>query len=288
MTKLRPMSADDVAGAEEAWADAYETMRAGYGLPVDPRTPDSVARTRERIAHLLATDPGGSWVAEDDDGAVVGLSQAAVREDLWVLSLLGVASRCQGRGTGKALLDAALEYGREAPSGMILCSRDPRAARRYFRAGFQLHPCVTARGAVDRRGLRPAPAVRAGDAADLDFVADLDRRVRGAAHGPDLVQLLGEGCGLWVREARGFAVAREAKPVFLAAADEEAAVDLLHACLGSAGRDEVVEVNWITAPQQWALRVALDVGLELHPVGPLMIRGMAGPPFPYLPSGAFG
>jgi hypothetical protein len=50
----------------------------------------------------------------------------------------------------------------------------------------------------------------------------------------------------------------------------------------------VVEVNWMTAAQQWAIRTTLDVGLELHPVGPVMTRGLSGPPAPYLPSGAFG
>ena len=88
-------------------------------------------------------------------------------------------------------------------------------------------------------------------------------------------------------ESRGYAVARGAKPVFMAAQDEEAARDLLYACLAQACSDDVVEVNWITAHQQWAAGVALDAGLELHPVGPVMTRGMPVPCL-YLPSGAYG
>jgi predicted N-acetyltransferase YhbS len=282
------MTEDDVTGADQAWHDAYTTMRSNYHLPVESRTADSAQRSRERIAHLLRTDPAGSWVAEDDDQRVVGLSQAVVREGVWVLSLLGVSPDQQNRGTGKALLDAALTHGQDAPAGLILCSRDPRAMRRYARAGFDLHPAVTAWGTVDRRKLLRVPAVRDAAREDVDFVANLDRRLRGGAHGPDLECLLVEGCRLLVVPGRGYVVARDAKPVLLAADDEETAADLLHACLASAGDDDIVEVNWITARQQWAVRVAVDLGLDLHPVGPVMTRGLDGPPYPYLPSGAFG
>jgi hypothetical protein len=50
----------------------------------------------------------------------------------------------------------------------------------------------------------------------------------------------------------------------------------------------VVEVNWITSAQQWAIHASLEGGLELHPVGPVMTRGFDSPPRHYLPSGAFG
>jgi ribosomal protein S18 acetylase RimI-like enzyme len=280
------MTGDDVAPAQEVWAEAFATMRAAYGLPAEAGA-GSAERTRERIGHLLATDPGGSWVAEGEDGTVVGLAQALVRDDLWVLSLLGVATARQDRGTGKALLDAAVGYGRDVANGLILCSRDPRAARRYLRAGFRLNPSVTAWGKVDRRRLPAVPGVRPGTPGDLDAVADLDRRARHGAHGPDLDHLLTEGCRLWVLDGRGYTLARGGKPVFLAAEDEQAARDLLYACLAQAGPDDDVEVNWITAPQQWALEVALDVGLDLHPVGPVMTRGMPVPCL-YLPSGAYG
>ena len=280
------MTGDDVAPAQEVWDEAFTTMRSSYGLPAEAGA-GSAERTRQRIRHLLTTDAGGSWVAEDDDGKVMGLAQALVRDDLWVLSLLGVATRGQDRGTGKALLDAALGYGREVANGLILCSRDPRAARRYVRAGFHLNPSVSAWGTVDRRRLPAAPGVRPGTPDDHDFVAELDRSLRHGAHGPDLDHLLTEGCRLWVLEGRGYALARGAKPVFMAAEDEEAARDLLWACLAQARSDDVVEVSWMTAHQQWAADVALDAGLELHPAGPVMTRDMPVPCL-YLPSGAYG
>ena len=49
----------------------------------------------------------------------------------------------------------------------------------------------------------------------------------------------------------------------------------------------VVQLNWITAPQQWALRVLVAL-VHLHPTGPLMLRGRQPGPAPYLPSGGYG
>jgi GNAT superfamily N-acetyltransferase len=288
MTKVRAMAADDVAVCEEIWFDAFETMRASFGLPIDTRSPELIERTQARIAHVLATDPGGSWVAESDDGSVVGLTQAFVRDDLWVLSLLGVAPQRQEKGTGKALLDAALAYGETARMGLILSSRDPRAMRRYSQAGFDLHPSVAARGQVDPQRVGSSGDVRQGTPADLDFVAALDRRLRGGSHGPDLEMLLARDCRLWILEGRGYAVARGAAPMFVAAGNDHDASQLLNACLRVAGSAEVIDINWITAPQQWAMRAALSAGLALYPFGPVMTRGMVGPPRPYLPNGAFG
>jgi len=288
MAKLRLMHEQDAAAVEETWSQAFNSMRAAYGLPVVVRTAESIDRLEARIRHLLSTDPEGSWVAENEDGGVIGLAQALVRDDLWVLSLLGVAPAGQERGVGKALLEAALGYESNASAGMILCSRDPRAMRRYSRAGFDLHPSVTARGQVDHRRIFASGEVREGGTADLEFVDELDRRTRRGGHGPDIEHLLREGCRLWLLDGRGYAVSRRAKPVFLAAVSEDDASQLLSTCLAQAEADEVVEINWITAGQQWAVRTALQAGLVLHPVGPVMTRGLPGPPPCYLPSGAYG
>jgi len=289
MVMIRPMAVEDVPGAEQAWHAAYSTMRAAHHLPAEPRTAESIQRLEQRIAHLRHTDPAGSWVAIDDDQQVVGLSQALVRDNVWVLSLLGVLPAHQDRHTGKALLDVALTYGRDAARGMILCSRDPRAARRYSLAGFDLHPAVTAWGRVNRRKFpRPSSTIREGSEADYDLVASLDRTVRGGAHGPDLGHTLDAGCRLVVSSHGGYVIARGSRPVFLAAGNERTATDLLFAVLGEADPDETTQVNWLTSAQQWAIRASLQAGLELHPIGPVMLRGFQAPPAPYLPSGAFG
>src|SRR5882672_5849678 len=235
------MTYDDVAGAEQAWHRAHSTLRASYHQPNEARTEESAQRMESRIAHLLGTDPFGSFVAVDGaDGRIVGVAQALRREELWVLSLLGVSPDAQDRGVGRARLDAALEYGKDVRFGLILCSRDPRAARRYSLAGFDLHPAMSARGNVDRRRLPSrSSAVREGTADDAEIAADLDRRVRRGRHGADLEYLLSQGCRFVVLGDRAYAVARGATPMFLSAATAEDAAELLVAVLSDAEPDEV-------------------------------------------------
>ena len=91
MATVRPLAEEDVAAAGDAFDRAFAALRAALGLPVAARTQADAQRVHRRIAHFQATDPGGSWVAEDR-GTIVGMSQAFVREGWWVLSLLGVAT----------------------------------------------------------------------------------------------------------------------------------------------------------------------------------------------------
>jgi GNAT superfamily N-acetyltransferase len=280
------MAAGDVAGAIVTAGDAL------WGGVADD--PQRAAWQQARLRHALRTDPGGCWVAEGPDG-VVGVALAIVREGLWGLSLLAVRGALQGRGVGRRLLDAALGYGEGARGAIILSSEDPRAMRRYARAGFALRPCVTAAGVVHHDRLRDAggalgaravaePATRAEA---LALAAPASRFVRGAAHGEDLGMLLDHGSRMLALGERGFVVHRDGSPRMLAARDEEAAAALLAAALRAAPRGATVEVAPIAAGHDWAIDVALRANLALSPSGPVFTRGEVGPLAPYLPSGAW-
>lgn len=289
VANLRPMEADDVTACEELWHHSWAALRLAYGLPGSSPSAEDRARLRRRIEHLRGTDPEGSWVA-DDDGMVSGIAQAFVRQGLWVLSLLGVAVSCQSQGVGRALMERALGYGPADGPGLIMSSRDPRAMHRYVSAGFRLDPVVAAMGELDRSRLPAGPLagkVRAGDPGDFERVADISRRQRGAAHGPDLEFLLAQGARLLVSDD-GFAVFGATRPVLLAAADADSARALLLAGMADMPDGAEIEVGWMTSSQQWAIRSCVELGLELHNAGAVMVRGAPGPLTPYLPSGAFG
>src|SRR4051812_26114934 len=263
MFELRPMTDDDVEQCELVWDVAYRTMRDRHHLPVVAREPEHARMVHRRVRHLRGTDPDGAVVAVVD-GVVVGFAQALVREDLWVLSLFGVEPALQGKGIGRALLDASLACG-EGRRGMILVSRDPLAMRRYFYGGFDLHPALMAYGPVQHDRLPASPGVRAATVADAELVATIDRAVRGAAHGVDIAFLAAEGAELLVHEDGGYVLATH-RPLLLAATTDGVATELLGAALRRAPARQPTEIAWMTAPQQWALRVALDAGMELHPL----------------------
>ena len=96
------------------------------------------------------------------------------------------------------------------------------------------------------------------------------------------------GTRLLLRGDEGYAVAKDERLVTLGARTEDAASQVLRTMLAETPAGETVEVNWITGSQQWAIRVLVEAGVELQPYGPVMVRNMAGPPSPYIPSGGYG
>src|SRR4051794_13478158 len=213
------MRAGEVAAVEELARSAI------YGLS-EPPGAAHVERAVRRIAHLQASDPGGAWGAQQD-GRMVGLALALVREGVWGLSLLGVAPELQGRGIGRRLLEASFDYGRDARGHLILSSESPAAMRRYARLGLELRPCVAAAGIVDEARLDRAAALDGIEDAGPDGIPVADaigRAVRGAGHGPDLEVMLEDAAThLLLVEDRAFAVVRDERVLLVAGRDEDAA-----------------------------------------------------------------
>lgn len=264
--------------------EATRAMGAAFGL--DLRDARIRSRMRDRLAHLLSTDPGGAFVGERG-GQVVGVAQAYLREGLWCLSMLAVDPRVQGGGIGRILFEHALGYGSGRP-GLIVGSNDSRALRLYAAAGFSLRPSLEAHGVIDR-GAIPSPSreIRVGTADDLEPIAAVSRAVRGAAHTCELAFALRRGADLLVLGDRGFAVVEPGAGVWLlAAADEPAATELLWSALRLCGGVER-PVRWITSGQDWAVDVVVRAGLRVHAYGALCVRGDPGPLRPFLPSASF-
>jgi hypothetical protein len=235
-----------------------------------------------RARHLVATDPGGAWAVEND-GAVVGVALALVRESLWGLSLLIVRADHQSGGHGRALMQAATAYGAGTTAGIILSSEDPRALRTYWRAGFTLLPAFDSKGPV-RKPPRAAASVRAGRwPDDRDLVDATSRAVRGAAHGPDIDAMLAQDRRLIVHDGGGFALVSPGRLVLLAATDERVGTELLQTVLS----EGEVTVDFLDARQDWALDVVLEAGMQIACAGATCVRGDLGPMRPYIPSGAY-
>jgi GNAT superfamily N-acetyltransferase len=277
---VRPMEPRDIDDVFHVSVAAFGDLTRRMGLPEEGPAP--IAGARIRIGRLLGTDPGGAWIAERD-GEVVGAALALVREGVWGLSLLIVRPEVQSGGIGRELLARAWEHGRDARGWIVLSSADTRALRSYARLGLDLHPALVARG---RPGSAvAAPGVRPGSADDLPLTETVDRAVRGAAHGGDILALLEAGGQMLVLPDRGYAVMRGSELRVLAALDEAAAADLLRTCFAAAA--DVVTVEFLTGAQQWAMTACLEAGLDLHPWGAVFLAGDVGPFAPYLPNGAY-
>jgi predicted N-acetyltransferase YhbS len=289
--EVRPLTEADVDAARAVQTAAFQEHDRRFGETPREPTPQVVERQRQRVAHFLTHDPGGSWVAEVG-GDVVGVALASRRDGLWGLSLLAVDPHRQSNGIGRRLLSAALGYAEPGRAAVILSSRDPRAMHRYASAGFDLHPQMRAAGAVPPQRL-PALTrqVREATAADAPLLDEVDLVVRGARRGPDHTMLRTHYAPAFVVDdvdGRGYAYAgRAGSACIVSATDDDTASALLWRCLAhdvELGRESAVE--HVTAAQQWAVRIVVAAGLSLQPSGPVFWRG-GTPPRSYLPSGAY-
>ena len=278
--EIRPMREEDVVDADRVCAEVLYTSFDGEQEAV------RAARQHARIRHLLRTDPGGSWVAEHD-GRVEGVGLSLIRDGVWGFSLFGVAAALQGRGVGRALFARCWEYGEGARGRIVLSSTNAQAMGIYAHTGLPIRPCVAAAGIPD---LERAPdvddVIDAGEAGIA--VADaIGRELRGAGHGRDLPVPMAHGARLLVFEDRAFAVARASNLIMLGARDAQAAQHALWAVLATSGPGATINVDFLTAGQDWALPVCLDARLSLSPDGPMFAGGTLGPLAPYIPSGAY-
>ncbi len=219
------------------------------------------------------------------DGEVLGFATSLVRELMWILASYAVRPGLQGQGLGRALLDAALHHGRGCLRGMLNASEDPQALRRYALAGFRLHPQMLLVGTVDRSVLPVVRHVREGTPGDRDLLDSLDRRTRGAAHGPDH-EVLARELRLLVTDrpaGSGYAyVDASGAPVLLAASNRRAATELTWEALAASDPDVRVEIGHVSAANDWAVDLAVQARLGIWSRGFLALRHLKDPA-PYIP-----
>jgi GNAT superfamily N-acetyltransferase len=277
---IRPMRDEDVADADRVCLDVLYMTFSGEDEAV------RAARQHARIRHLLETDPGGSWVAEHE-GRVAGVALALIREGVLGFSLFAVAQELQGSGIGRELFARCWEYGAGARGHLILSSTNPKAMGIYARSGLAIRPCVAAAGIPDvSRAPSVDGVVEAGEAG-IALADAIGRELRGAGHGRDLRVPMAHGARLLVFEDRAFALARGSNIILLGARDEQAAQRMLWALFVGGPPGATVNVDFLTAGQDWALPVCLDARLLLSPDGPMFAGGELGPLAPYIPSGAY-
>jgi GNAT superfamily N-acetyltransferase len=284
MTEVRPMTAADVGGAAAVVQKALAESTREAGRRRDAPDDDHRAFIRAGLARFVEHDPDGAWVAADGE-RLVGMANAIRRGSFWGLSMLFVDPTAQSSGIGRRLMDAAGAYGADADVRMILSSSDPRALRRYSRAGLAIHPAVEVAGQVDRSAEPALLPGRGGDAADLDLVAAVDAGLRGS-RADDVAFLLSAGARMEITDARGgrgFVVHRGNRVLMLGATDEDTAARLLWRFFAEI--DGQAEIWCLTAQQDWAVRVALDARLAVEPGGALFVSGRDRVPGPWIPSG---
>jgi GNAT superfamily N-acetyltransferase len=283
--QIRPMTAEDAEAVDVVVTEADRAADEKAGREVQPHSPERTERFQAGMRRFVEVDPGGAWVAEDDQG-VAGMAEAIRRDDFWGLSMLFVHPRAQSQGVGRQLLDKTLGYAEGAKVRMIMASDDPRALRRYSRAGLAIHPGVEASGKVDRSKIPADLPGREGTNADLDLVAAADRSW-GRDRSFDVAAILELGGGFLevvdLGDRCGYGLQRDGRIVMIGATDTDTAALVMWRLLSKA--EEKAEVWCLTAAQDWAVKVALEAGLAIKPGGAMFCSGLDALPQPWVPSG---
>jgi predicted N-acetyltransferase YhbS len=283
MTEIRRMTVDDVVGVERVVDAAAMQLERRAGREPS-RTDEQREQLIDGLRRFVELDPTGAWVAADD-GDLVGMAAGIRRESFWGLSMLFVAPAKQNQGVGRRLLNSALECAAGAEVRMILSSPDPRALRRYSLAGLDIHPTVEVTGTIDPGAIPDDLDGRSGGSSDLDLVAAIDAGLR-RSRAADVEYLLSVGASMQVidhRRARGYVVHRNGRVMRLGASDDATASALLRRFMAQAPGE--VQIWGLAAQQNWAVKAALAVGLQVASAGALFLSGQELPPGPWLPSG---
>jgi GNAT superfamily N-acetyltransferase len=272
------MTATDVPVAIALTWDAFGIAADSSGL---------LATWDARMRMMLRTDPAGAFVALDESGEVIGVVAALARGRLWVLSLLAVRPGMQGRGAGRALMRAALDYRSDLTDRLIMSTNDARAMRLYWQAGFALYPALLASGQVRRESLpEPDPQITEVAINEIAELVPISVALRGGPHSEEMKMMADVGARIFRLADRGFVVVSAHHEVWLLAArDTEAAQALLWCGLAYAGRDGPVRVRYVSGANQWAVDVLIAAGLDVVADGAVAVAGNPGPLCPYIPSG---
>jgi GNAT superfamily N-acetyltransferase len=200
---LRTARADELPACADVWRAGLDGYGPRVGRPPMIAAPGPLVAL---LAHLRGTDPDGFLVAirPDVDGAerVVAFASASRRDHVWFLGMLFVHPDEQGRGLGRALLEAVLPAGGD-PVALATCTdaAQPISNAVYARYGLVPRlPVLELVGRPDRAGpaalpegvravpfelLAAGPADGPGPRRLAAAVDALDRALLGYAHPQD-------------------------------------------------------------------------------------------------------
>lgn len=180
----RPVRAGDLEPALRLVQDAYNDLRARHGL-----TANVGVRPPAFQAFCLARDPEGLWVAEADDGVLVGFGFAWTRRRFWYLAQLFIRPGTQGKGIGQALLARTMRSAERQGAenrALITMAYNTASTGLYLRNGLYPREPLLRMSAPVRAGEGEASGAKALDTTPIepwpgcrDWLGRIDEEVLG-------------------------------------------------------------------------------------------------------------
>ena len=264
-----------------------EDLDARRQRRIEPRNP---AALETHFRHLLSTDPATSYVAQDR-GRVVAFGIVAVRGQDGFLSFLFVAPEWQGRGLGRAVLDACIRSGTGIERLSTCAEADqPVSTGLYASLGLAPRlPIYLLRGALGQTSLPVLPDGVSARPIAAEAVADVDAALMGYERPQDHAMWTDNDRRGWRFEGRdgdvlGYGYAHPSGRLGPVAARDPAQ---LPGFLGHLVRSTQVIEGWqvvVPGPAIEALRPLLAAGLRIDGTPAVYCAEGSGPAFDrYLP-----
>jgi GNAT superfamily N-acetyltransferase len=280
----RALEADEIPLAAELFVSTLADLARRHGLP-EPAW--SAASAEPTFHHLHAT---GEFQVAEQDGRIVSICAAVVREQAWFLSMFWTAPGLQRQGVGRPLLRRVWEAGRArgARRSFTWSSIDPGAVSVYLRLGM-LPGCQIFNFAGPLRSPPPPPAGLELAPLTLEVARTVDERIWGGTRDEDHRFWLASGGSAWEvrRGARlaGYLYCRGGAIGPAAWLEPQDGPELLALALHHAGAQGPEVRMAAVGVNHDALRAALGAGLRLVGTPHLLTSEPFGTLSQYLPSG---
>jgi len=286
---LRPAQDRDVERAGDVNFVAFYRAAVAHGLPPAVTSP---AESRRYVRWLLAFDPLGGIVAEED-GEVLGVAWVHPRGPVATIGPVAVDPRAQGRGVGRQLLARCLEIAGAGVPQVRLVQESYNAASLglYLQAGFRivapLLDLVLPAGTAVAPPPAAGPALRAGTAADRERLIARDGRAFGAPR-PQSIDLYLQRGRVLVAErggtldgfVLGIGFEGTAHLGSASAADAELLLALLGAMAGELARPGVTVRTLVPATDRRLVDGLVGAGFRVFRACHYMVRGGGTAPPP--------
>jgi GNAT superfamily N-acetyltransferase len=285
--ELRPVRDDDIARVIDVFWATLDDLAARSGRPPAPRNPVALEGL---VRHIAATDPASSIVA-DDHGRVVAFGMLHARGSDGFLAFLFVLPAWQGRGIGRAILDACRDgAGRPPRLGTCAEADQPVSTGLYAAQGLAPRtPLYLLRGALSPASLPDLPVgLRPRRLVERDVVA-LDDALLGYQRSADHAFFATSGRLGWaVDDDRGEVVAYGyVQPSGRLGPVGVADPNLLGGLIGHLARSIVIADGWqvVVPGVSRALPLLLAQGLRIDATPAVYCADHEGPAFErYLPT----
>jgi predicted N-acetyltransferase YhbS len=189
---IRQAKPEDTAECGRICYDAFSTINANHGFPVDFPAPEHAVG----VITAMFSSPGHYCVVAEVNGRLVGSNCIDERSAIAGIGPITVDPSTQNARVGRKLMDALIERAHSRGTAgirLVQAAFHNRSLSLYTNLGFDVREPLSCMQGRCRDANTPGCVVRPAEAADVEACNELSRRVHGFDRGGELPHAIQEG-----------------------------------------------------------------------------------------------